>query len=268
MSGSCGPKSVCDVPDDKPEGKCSNVRFQQSLYSSQNPTRRYLHQRRKQILTDWIRTRGKGSRTLEIGIGGDVYGPCLREHSRTLYRLDMEREYISHAKSSLPPSSREIFIVGDATALPFRAASFDLILISEVIEHLPPQKSVQALRELKRVKCPSGTILLSTPQKYSTIETIGRFIFGTPLQKFANLFYSAPTVKDTGHTNSLTQRALLAQFREADLRVLEKTLCGFYIPLLAELGGDLGADIARFIEDRIRESFLGRILWTQLYLLN
>ncbi len=158
--------------------------------------------------------------------------------------------------------------MGDATTLPFRAASFDLILVSEVIEHLPPEKSVQALRELKRVKSPSGTILLSTPQKYSTVETIGRFVFGTPLQRVANLFYSAPGVRDTGHTNPLTQKALLAQFRDADLRVLEKTVCGLYIPLLAELGGGPGANLARFVEDRIRESILGRILWTQLYMLN
>jgi SAM-dependent methyltransferase len=55
-------------------------------------------------------------------------------------------------------------VVADASALPFRAGTFDLVLSLETIEHLPAP--VQSGRELARVSRPGALLLLTTPPRW------------------------------------------------------------------------------------------------------
>lgn len=50
----------------------------------------------------------------------------------------------------------------DITAMPFEDGSFDLIICSHVLEHVPDDR--RAMRELHRVSAPGGTVLLLVPQ--------------------------------------------------------------------------------------------------------
>src|SRR5215831_10665922 len=51
-------------------------------------------------------------------------------------------------------------IIGDAQALGIRDASFDVVLCTEVLEHLPePQRAID---EMYRVLAPGGQLLLTT----------------------------------------------------------------------------------------------------------
>jgi SAM-dependent methyltransferase len=52
-------------------------------------------------------------------------------------------------------------VAGDALALPFADRSFDGILCTEVIEHVPDERDLVA--ELARVAAPGATMLLSSP---------------------------------------------------------------------------------------------------------
>ena len=54
---------------------------------------------------------------------------------------------------------------GDITSLPFRSKSFDLVLCSEVLEHIPNWE--QALLELSRVLKDTGSLIISTPNNFS-----------------------------------------------------------------------------------------------------
>lgn len=51
--------------------------------------------------------------------------------------------------------------VGDVCRLPFRDSSFDLVISTDVIEHVADD--VAALREMARVLAPAGRLLLTTP---------------------------------------------------------------------------------------------------------
>lgn len=53
-------------------------------------------------------------------------------------------------------------LVGDCLALPFANASFDTIICSEVLEHLPDYET--ALAEIARVLKPGGKLALSVPR--------------------------------------------------------------------------------------------------------
>src|SRR4051812_40811865 len=55
-------------------------------------------------------------------------------------------------------------VVGDAHRLPFRPASFDSVLASQVLEHL--YRPDDAVVELARVLRPGGSLLVSVPFLY------------------------------------------------------------------------------------------------------
>jgi ubiquinone/menaquinone biosynthesis C-methylase UbiE len=55
-------------------------------------------------------------------------------------------------------------LAGDALALPFADASFDTVICSEVLEHLPDYAG--ALREIERVLRPGGSLCVSVPRAW------------------------------------------------------------------------------------------------------
>ena len=61
----------------------------------------------------------------------------------------------------IPPDSFGECVNGDATRLPFADATFDRIIASEVMEHIPDD--VGALDELTRVLKPGGTLAITIP---------------------------------------------------------------------------------------------------------
>jgi ubiquinone/menaquinone biosynthesis C-methylase UbiE len=56
----------------------------------------------------------------------------------------------------------DVAVRGDITRLPFPSASFDGVICSHVLEHIPDDAG--AMRELRRVLRPGGTILIQVPQ--------------------------------------------------------------------------------------------------------
>jgi SAM-dependent methyltransferase len=62
---------------------------------------------------------------------------------------------------------RRSFLAGDGTLLPFSAASFDLVSSFETIEHVAASDAF--LAEICRVLTPTGTLILSTPNRDYTV---------------------------------------------------------------------------------------------------
>lgn len=66
-----------------------------------------------------------------------------------------------HESGDVPPTSMGATARGDATRLPFADGTFDRIIASEVMEHIPDD--VGALAELTRVLRPGGTMAITVP---------------------------------------------------------------------------------------------------------
>ncbi len=66
------------------------------------------------------------------------------------------------AAGELDESSRHAAVQGDGLALPFADASFDRVICSEVLEHIPDD--LGAMRELTRVLRPGGTMAITVPR--------------------------------------------------------------------------------------------------------
>jgi SAM-dependent methyltransferase len=86
-------------------------------------------------------------RILDVGCGEKVYAGLF---SKARY---VGMDYTAE--------KRNVDLVADATRIPFPDSSFDLVICSEVLEHV--YRSDLAIAELKRVTRPGGWLYLSTP---------------------------------------------------------------------------------------------------------
>jgi SAM-dependent methyltransferase len=69
---------------------------------------------------------------------------------------------------------RGCFVAADATHLPFKAGSFSRVICSEVLEHLPDDRS--ALREIASVMKPGGSLILTFPHRRFYYAGDDRFV--------------------------------------------------------------------------------------------
>lgn len=98
---------------------------------------------------------------LEVGIGNGFVSEYLRKAGIEVVTLDFDPE--------LSPS-----VAGQVQRLPFADRAFDLVLCSEVLEHLPLDMLPQALSELRRVT--RAHVVLSVPN----VEPCVRIILPVP----------------------------------------------------------------------------------------
>src|SRR6266702_5640433 len=110
----------------------------------------------------------RGRRVLDLGTGAGYGAHRLAEAATEVIGVDVSAEAVAFATAHYAaPGLR--YQQGDARALPFPDARFDLVVCFEVIEHLAEQE--QVLREVRRVLAPGGILIISTPnRRYYTDE--------------------------------------------------------------------------------------------------
>lgn len=243
------------------------VELQRTLYESKNPTRRWLHTSRFEEIAGKLRRAastgtdgGRTGRALEIGPGAGPYLPLMCDLFEAVTAGDIEPQYLQHVEESLADRSNLELVVDDIASSQLPAASFDVILCTEVIEHTPDPTSV--VGGIARLLAPGGLVIISTPQAWSTVELVGRIAFKPPFLQLGRLLYREP-VLPTGHISLLTRATLAGMLRDAGLTITESSVAGFYIPGIAELGGTRGLRLEQRLERALAESRFSGALWTQ-----
>ncbi|HEX4732972.1 MAG TPA: class I SAM-dependent methyltransferase [Thermoleophilaceae bacterium] len=79
----------------------------------------------------------------------------------------LERAASRYVSADLEPG--RAMVVADLTALPFEDGSFDLLVCSHVLEHVPDDRA--AMREMHRVLSPRGMAVIQTPVNYDQEHT-------------------------------------------------------------------------------------------------
>jgi len=108
----------------------------------------------------------------EIGVPGNVLDVgCYPYHlGEAMERMGLDVYGIS--SSHEPIQSKNIKICNIETdRFPFKTHFFDLVLCSEVLEHLP-QSPAHAIREMYRVAKPGGHLLVTTPNIARSINRV------------------------------------------------------------------------------------------------
>jgi SAM-dependent methyltransferase len=106
---------------------------------------------------------GNGLRILDVGcgFGGTVAHLNERLSNCQLVGLNIDERQLARARQLVRPRSGNTarFVQGDACALPFEDASFDVVLAVECIFHFPSRRAF--FNEARRVLRAGGTLALS-----------------------------------------------------------------------------------------------------------
>ena len=239
------------------------VGLQQTLYASRNPTRRWLHaERRAWIEAALARAAVAGGAALEIGPGSGVYVPLLARLFARVTVSDIEAAYLDAARAAAPSAASVAFVTDDITRSRLPEAGFDVVLCTEVIEHVAD--SPAALSGIRRVLKPGGRLILSMPQRWSTLEVCARIAFLPGVIRLVRRVYREP-VLEAGHINLLTAGEARRQVEAAGFAVEERAKTGFYLPVLAEAGGEPARRVEAWLARRLHPGPLDFLLWTQCY---
>lgn len=119
------------------------------------------YRRRVQTIFEWL-TPQDGDRILDGGCGRGFYLRFIRHIcGAELTGLELAYPLVHIARDALSGLPHITLINGSLYNIPYPAATFDKVILSEVLEHIPDD--VHALREVARVIRPGGLIAITVP---------------------------------------------------------------------------------------------------------
>jgi len=113
-----------------------------------------------------------GRRVLDAACGEGYGSALLAQVAVEVTGVDLDGATIAHARAAYPARNLA-FVEASVAALPLPAASVDLVVSFETIEHLPAADQPAMLAEFARVLAPDGVLLVSSPNRPEYSERRG-----------------------------------------------------------------------------------------------
>jgi ubiquinone/menaquinone biosynthesis C-methylase UbiE len=176
--------------------------YDNRAFDSWIPLQRYWQRARFRVIRGMV---DGSQRILDIGCGSSRILQSLPQ----AVGLDMQIRKLRWLRTP-----GRALVQGSLNQLPFADESFDAVICSEVIEHIPRQEV--DLTDMVRVLAPGGTLVLGTPD-YG--RWIWRFLEGLYKKVF-------PQGYATEHINRYTRRALRRELESMGLTVLDVQYVG------------------------------------------
>lgn len=109
-----------------------------------------------------------GKRLLDCGCGAGSYALEYARLGAKTVGVEYQRDKLRNA----PRATRDLLLMAaDAAELPLASESFDVVVLNEVLEHVPDQRRV--LAELRRVLVRGGLLVLMSPNRLYPFESHG-----------------------------------------------------------------------------------------------
>lgn len=181
--------SFVDVADELRayyEGRARELDELAVTYEHPEPYKRFFYGARSGAVLRALDPQAR-EEILEVGCGSGYY-------TRELVARRAKVTATEYAPSALAQARRNVgevadFRLEDAQSLSFAGASFDKVLLSEVIEHVPEPE--RAIAEATRVLRPGGLLVVSTPSRFSPLNLaygvkrrVRRYAFNEHLHEF------------------------------------------------------------------------------------
>jgi O-antigen biosynthesis protein len=111
-----------------------------------------------------------GKRVLDIACGEGYGSAILASVAARVFGVDIAADVIAHASSKYVVPNLE-FSAGACEAIPLPDCSVDVVVSFETIEHV--QRQEEMLREMRRVLCPGGLLIISSPDRRQYSDVLG-----------------------------------------------------------------------------------------------
>ncbi len=106
-------------------------------------------------------------RLLNVGCSTGIIDECLALHVKSVVGIDIDAPAIETARARCTSNNVE-FRIGDAMNIDFPDASFDVVICSQVYEHVPdPAKMMD---EIYRVLVPGGICYFAATNRFCVME--------------------------------------------------------------------------------------------------
>jgi 2-polyprenyl-3-methyl-5-hydroxy-6-metoxy-1,4-benzoquinol methylase len=152
---------------------------------------------------------------LDVGCGVGEFMVMMREMGFCVEGIDGNREQIDIVASM----GFEGKVADLEDGLPYPEESFRLVTCLELIEHVA--RARELLREIRRVLCPGGYLLLSTPN-FSFLNNRLHYLLG------------APPCNEGVHLRYFTKQGLESLLNQTGFKIVQRNSYGV-IPLLSTL---------------------------------
>ncbi len=189
----------------------------------------YGDEKRKNL---YIQLIGKGNKILEVG--------CRSGNLTQFYHEGNQVEGIDVDRNALVEFEKRLKLKGywvdvDSEDLPFDEGTFDVVVFSEVMEHLRfPQK---ALCEIARVLRKNGTLIGSVPNAFRMRNRL-KFLLGKPFES------------DPSHLRSYSDKTLTEELNKVFEKIQIHPISGHLIG-----GGSSGVPVFEWLPYSIRNLF-------------
>ena len=104
---------------------------------------------------------------MDIGASTGIIDNYLSGYFKQVVGIDIDLQAVSHANKSYGNKNIS-FLVGDAMALPLGNGSFDVVICSQVYEHVPDAQKM--ISEIYRLLKPVGVCFFSAGNRINLIE--------------------------------------------------------------------------------------------------
>ncbi len=146
-------------------------RIVEKRLNSPYPLRRHAHRIGYESIAKFVKS---GETVLDAGCGEGVLAWYLAERGAKVTAMDISKPNLENAKLFLEKRGvldRVTLVQGDAEHLPFPDASFDWVISSHVLEHLPDFD--KGLSELRRVAKHRAIVALPTCLNLAAASQLG-----------------------------------------------------------------------------------------------
>lgn len=194
-------------------------------------------------------------RILDAGCGNGRHIIFFAEQGINVYGLDISKEAIEIANAWLAKRKLKADLrVGDIKKLDFNDKFFDIVISSEVLDHVTFSNAKKAIKEVKRVLAPGGYLFL-------TLRSVKSSEYGRG-KKVSKNTYALKEGYEKGiiqHYFDLGEiKALLKGFKIFDIELYEQSFSGIYTLDKAFLQSSKGIkkylDLARPIDLNLKNS--------------
>jgi len=159
----------------------------------------------------------ENARVLDVGAGRGELVRAARDRGASLaVGLDFSSAAVRLGQRAVG-GDRVAFVRADARSLPLGDQSVDVVLCTDVIEHLVPEEAARMLEEMWRVLVPGGLLVLhTTPNRWW--QRYGYYVFyalsPTHRHRYRTLDARSATADPT-HVNEQSPRSLGRALRRA-----------------------------------------------------